>query len=169
MKAIYSLTFMAGLILCLFACKKDNTLNASIVGKWYVNKEEIKEVTGGVSKVLDTTYSGNAFTTADYFQFNSDGTASLSTSGDFEVYGKATATDGAGNIIDGKDAFTYSVSGSLLTLTSTFFHPTPNSVVSAPATDTIVLLDANNLILQSTIGQNSLPEITYITYYKRGN
>src|ERR1700733_7524181 len=97
MKATYSLITIATLTLCLFACKKNNTPNASIVGKWYVNKEEIKEVTGGVSKVLDTTYSGNAFTTADYFQFNSDGTASLSTSGDFEVYGKATATDGSGN------------------------------------------------------------------------
>jgi hypothetical protein len=171
MKVKYSLLVIIGLMPCLYTCNKDTSgsIQGSIVGKWYVNKEEIKEITGGISKVLDTTYTGTAFNTNDYFQFNSDGTASLSSSGDFEIYGKTTGTDGSGNPINGTNMFDYHISGSILSLTSTFLHPTTCCGAIVPVTDTILHLDANTLILRSSTGSNSLPEITTDTYYTRGN
>ncbi len=79
----YPTLFFAGLLLCLTACKKnDNIINAQLVGKWNVNKIVIHIVSSASSlgAVHDTTYSGSAFNASDYMQFNSNYTASLSTS-----------------------------------------------------------------------------------------
>ena len=170
MKTKLLLIVIAGLQLCLFSCKKDLSAgySASIVGKWYVNKEEITGEYGGLNQKLDTIYNGGSFNTNDYFQFNSDGTASVSSSGDFEVNGKAVSTDGSGNVINGTNQFTYTISGSALTLTSTFLHPTPNSTNTWPVIETIELLDAKNLVLFYTL-QGAGTTFTYKTYYTKGN
>jgi hypothetical protein len=170
MKTKYAFIVLTGLLFGLSACKKGDLVNppsGSIVGKWFVQKEEIKEISGGVAKALDTVYNASAFTTHDYFQFNQDGTAVVSTSGDFTISGEATFSNGAGDVIYGGNTYTYTVSGSLLTLTSTFLHPTPNLTPTGPETDTILLLNGSNLILEQSTGSGSSPEVTTITYYTK--
>jgi hypothetical protein len=170
MKAKY-LFIAACLLLCISACKKDitsNVLNGSIVGKWFVNKLTIQQKTINGSTVADTTYTGTAFNTHDYFQFNSDSTASVSSSGIFNVSGKGTATDGTGTPVYGTNQYKYSISGSLLILTSTFLHPTPCCGATGPDTETIIQLDANNLVLQDMANTGTYI-ITTDTYYTRGN
>ncbi|WP_295677389.1 hypothetical protein [uncultured Mucilaginibacter sp.] len=170
MKTKLLLLMLAGLQLCLFSCKKDlSTSNStSIVGKWYVNKEEVTAEYGGLSQKLDTIYNSASFNSNDFFQFSSRDSASVSSSGDFEVNGKAVFTDGAGTVINGINKFTYTVSGTVLTLTSTFLHPTANSTNPGPFTKTIELLDTNNLVLFYTI-QAAGATFTYRTVYTKGN
>jgi hypothetical protein len=170
MKAKY-LFIATGLLLCFSACKKnltDNLVNGSIVGKWFVNKLTIQQKAINNGAVADTTYIGTALNTHDYFQFNSDSTASVSSSGIFSVSGKGTATDGTGAPIYGTNQYTYRIAGSLLILTSTFLHPTPCCGATGPDTETIIQLDANNLVLQDTDNTGTYI-ITTNTYYTRSN
>ncbi len=167
----YPTLFFAGLLLCLTACKKnDNIINAQLVGKWNVNKIVIHIVSSASSlgAVHDTTYSGSAFNASDYMQFNSNYTASLSTSGDFSYSGKATFTDGAGNPGIGGNTYIYSVSGNLITLKSTLLVPGANNFVDEPLIDTIVALDANTLILKNSMSYTDIT-LTTETYYTRAN
>ncbi len=170
MKAKY-LFIATCLLLCLSACKKDitdNVLNGSIVGKWFVNKLTIQQKAINNGSAADTTYTGTAFNTHDYFQFNSDSTASVSSSGIFSISGKGISTDGTGTPVYGTNQYTYRISGSILTLASTFIHPTPCCGLAGPDTETIIQLDANNLVLQDTANTGTYI-ITTDTYYTRGN
>ncbi|BAU53022.1 hypothetical protein [Mucilaginibacter gotjawali] len=170
MKTKLLLILIAGLQLCLFSCKKDFSASnsGSIIGKWYVNKEEVTAEYGGLNQKLDTIYNNVSFNSNDFFQFSSRDSALVSSSGDFEVNGKAVFTDGAGTVINGINKFTYNVSGTVLTLSSTFLHPATNSTNPGPVTETIELLDTKNMVLFYTL-QGAGATFTYRTYYTKGN
>lgn len=170
MKIIYAIVTLAS-ALSLSACKKGGAVvpAGSIVGKWYVVKEELKEITGGVSKTLDTIYTAAAFNTNDYFQFNRDSTAVQSSSGDFTIWGKSVFTTGQGSIIFGTNTYIYSLSGQTLTLKSTFLHPTPNSIIPDHAIEIILFLDGKNLTIRSSSDPAVVPQLITDTYYRRGD
>ncbi|MDB5016731.1 MAG: hypothetical protein JWQ84_1563 [Mucilaginibacter sp.] len=170
MKVKYQLILIAALLLNLCSCKKDNTTvtdSSLIVGKWSVNKITIHQALFTVvNGNKDTTYTGSAFNASDYFQFNSNHTAVESFSAEFSINGKTTVTDGAGHPIAGGNSFAYSIAGSTLTLTSTLIVPQPMGASSGSATETIIQLDANNLVLrQIQTGMES--STTTNTYYTR--
>ena len=169
MKVKYLLLIITGLMIGLSACKKDNkgSEQAAIVGQWFVNKLTIQQQTISTGAVTDTTYNSTAFNTYDYFQFNNDGTASVSFSGIFGINGKGTATNGAGDPVYGTNQYKYNISGSELILTSTFIHPTICCGLDGPVTETIIQLDALNLVLR-TISINTSYKTITDTYYTSG-
>ena len=62
----YTLIIIAGLLFCLFSCKKDGNPTA-IVGKWSIDKIVYYEA-------RDTTIAGLA---TDYYNFSSDGNLTI--------------------------------------------------------------------------------------------
>jgi hypothetical protein len=169
MKAAHALIIVAALTVCLFACNKGvSDINPNdIVGKWYENKLNIKQQTIGTGAVADTTYLSNNFTAGDYFQFNSDATAVISNDGTiFNVNGKSIAN---GSPTGGQLYFrSYSVKGPVLTLQIGFIPTCLNCSQPGPSTETILLLDAANLVIQAppdTVNKNIT---TTITYYTKG-
>jgi hypothetical protein len=169
-KAPYSLITIATLILCLCACKKDGSnLQASIVGKWHENKLVIEQQNLSTGAVLNATYTGKAFDTTDYFQFNADNTAVTSYSGSFSVSGKTTFKDGSGNPISGKGYYrSFKVEGSLLILQIGFIPECLNCTQPGPTAETIVQLDANNLVLHAVPDTSSTYNVTTDTFYTKG-
>jgi len=169
MKVKYLLLIITGLMIGLSACKKDNkgSEQAAIVGQWFVNKLTIQQQTISTGAVTDTTYNSTAFNTYDYFQFNNDGTASVSSSGIFDINGKGTATNGAGDPVYGTNQYKYNISGSELILTSTLLHPTTCCGLDGPATEIITQLDALTLVLR-TISINTSYKTITDTYYTKG-
>ncbi|MDF2433203.1 MAG: hypothetical protein JWP44_2834 [Mucilaginibacter sp.] len=171
MKAKCLLILLAALLPNLYSCKKDNTAvtNSSLIeGKWFVNKIVIHQALFTVvNGNKDTTYTGSAFNTNDYFQFNSNHTAVESFSAEFTISGKTTITDGAGHSVAGGNSFKYSIAGSILTLTSTLIVPQFSDTSTGPATEAIIQLDANNLVLRRVqVGLET--STTTDTYYTRG-
>jgi hypothetical protein len=173
MKTNYLLVLIC-LMLCLSACKKANVevaVNPSdIVGKWYENKLNVSKqlISGGA--VTDTTYLSNSFTTADYFQFNSDSTAIISSSGGvlilndfvFEVFG--------GGVNGGQLYFqSYTLKNSTLTLRVAPIPTASNGSQPGPISETILQLDANNLVIQGAQDTSKNYKVTTVTYYKKGN
>jgi len=169
MKAVYALIIVAALIVCLFACNKGgNDINPNdIVGKWYENKLKIKQQTIGTGAIADTTYLSSNFTAGDYFQFNNDATAVISNDGTiFSVNGASIAD----HLPAGGQLYfrSYSVKGSVLTLQVGFIPTCLNCSQPGPFTETILLLDAANLVIQAppdTVNNNIT---TTITYYTKG-
>src|ERR1700739_825818 len=98
MKKNYTLMIIWGIMLLCFSCTKtknsipvvvkktqstslDTTVTtttpstASIIGKWYENKERVQVLTASTGAITDTTYSGTTVDANSYYQFNSDSTA----------------------------------------------------------------------------------------------
>ena len=142
------LWLLASLMAGLSACKVDdsNLQNGSIIGKWRVTKLDLRQATGANTSV-DTIFTGDALTPADYFQFNSDNTAVISKSGDFSINGKRIITND--NIIpDWLTHYTYTTQDTVLTLTLTDAIPNPAaSGIPVPRMETIVHVDAENLVM----------------------
>ncbi|MGZ3874729.1 MAG: hypothetical protein ACXVJD_17550 [Mucilaginibacter sp.] len=140
------------LALCLMAilsaCKVDdsNLQKGSIIGKWRETKLELHQVTGAHTSV-DTIFTCDALTSADYFQFNSDHTAVISKSGDFSIHGKRIITND--NIIpDWLTHYKYTMQDTVLTLSLTDAIPNPSaSGIPVPRMETIVHVDAENLVM----------------------
>jgi hypothetical protein len=169
MKTTYTLIVVAALTVCLCACNKGGSdINPNdIVGKWYENKLNIKQQTIGTGAIADTTYLSNNFTVGDYFQFNSDATALISNDGTiFSVNGKSIAN---GSPTGGQLYFrSYSVKGSVLTLQVGFIPTCLGCSQPGPSTETLLQLDADNLVIQAppdTVNNNIT---TTITYYTKG-
>ncbi len=167
MKAAYALIIMAVLTACLFGCNKSSiNINPNdIVGKWYENKLNIKQQTIGTDAIADTTYLSNNFTAQDYFQFNSDATAVISNDGTiFSVNGKSIAN---GSPTGGQLYFrSYSVKGRVLTLQVAFLPICLSCSQPGPFSETILQLDAANLVIQArpdTVNNNITTTITYYT------
>ena len=164
MKPKLTLLLIILLSLSLPACKKDNSPSATIIGKWYVAKMEIKQ-TSVTESLKDTTYTGNNFNTNDNFQFNKDGTALSSASAYFSIDGIShpmveDAVNGIGI------NFTYNISGTVLVLNSTLMHPTPCCSAVGPLTETVILLNAKTLVLQN-VQKNTDFDVTTTTYYTK--
>jgi hypothetical protein len=68
MKIKYTLTVLAGLVFCLFACKKDSKVNSSITGKWVLVRDSTYEGVGVSNRLV--IYAGQP---DDYFDFRTDG------------------------------------------------------------------------------------------------
>jgi len=167
MKAPYALIIVVALTACLFACNKGGSdINPNdIVGKWYENKLNIKQQTIGTGAVADTTYLSSNFTAWDYFQFNSDATAVISNDGAiFSVNGKSIAN---GSPTGGQLYFrSYSVKGQVLTLQVGFIPTCLGCSQPGPFTETILRLDAGNLVIQAppdTVNNNITTTVTYYT------
>ncbi len=152
-------------------CKKEGQKNttaitSAIVGRWYVNKEEITGTLGGLDQQLDTVYNGSAFDTGDFAMFLDNGTAVISSSGGFELTGKTVVTDGSGKVVDASKQYNFGVSASTLTLKSTLQLPNANTLPN-PRIETIVQLDNTTLVLTYTITNNTGMTVTYKTWYFR--
>jgi hypothetical protein len=170
MKTNYYLVVTAGLMLALASCKKDNTNvpNNQLVGKWYVNKLNIKDQAIGIGIVTDTTYLSNNFTIDDYFKFNSNSTSAISGYGTFFHGFDINKTTAESEI-----PFSYVVKGSTLTLQSLWVPScfAGSNGCSIPIfTETILQLDAHNLVIRDVQqASNATHKITTDTYYTRGN
>lgn len=142
-----------GLLMAFTACKKDigSVNSGSLVGKWQQTKLNLHETIGSAF-VHDTTFMGNSFTSADFYQFNSDKTATISKSGNFYFGGKIIVLN-ADVLFDWVTHYTYSVADSTLTLKVTDipaqFTINSNGEPYNESQD-IVQLDANNLVLRYT-------------------
>ena len=89
-------TFILCLLCCLISCKKSSSpAPTSIVGQWYETKIVLEQFTNGINPVSETT---NISDKSTYIVFNSNGTGTSVQSGN-------------------STNFTYSISGSSLTLT----------------------------------------------------
>jgi len=171
MKTRYLLLIIAALLTCAAGCKKEGKKNTSvitsaIVGRWYVNKEEVTGTMGGLAKQMDTVYNSNAFDTGDYALFVDNGTAVISSSGGFELTGKTVVKDGSGNVVYASNQYNFSLSATTLTLKSTLQFPNANTLPN-PRIETIVQLDNTTLVLSYTITNNAGMTVTYKTYYVR--
>ena len=170
MKAACTLIAIAVLTICLSACNKggSNINPNDIVGKWYESKLSIKQQTIGTGAIADTTYLSNNFTVQDYFQFNNDNTALISYDGTiFNVSGKSIAN---GSPNGGQLYFrSYAVKGTALTLQVGFVPTCFGCSQPGPFTETILQLDANNLVIQAlpdTVNNNIT---TTVTWYTKGH
>ena len=161
MKNKYTLFIVAGLIISLVACKKEN--NSSIIGKWQQNKIRIYMLGTNGAIINDTTYSGQSFTNMDYAQFNSDGTCVISKS---HYYYPADDGFPKDPLVDtSTETFHYKATGSGYVLTT-------NNVivpVGSTPTDTARLIGPNSLLIQvrySVFLFNATPTV-YDSYYTR--
>lgn len=117
MTKIYPVIVLALLACCIFACKKggnskpnDQSSNL-LVGKWLVNKEEVKVYTTGGTLVKDSTwvFANQLFDLAWYEIYNQDGSGYVTSRpykrvGSDELYTDTTSV------------FTYKISGNSLDL-----------------------------------------------------
>lgn len=117
---------------------------ASIIGKWYVNKERVQVLTASTGAITDTTYSGTTFDANSYYQFNSDSTATFTQGTIF--FTSSFNTNGAIT----RMIFLYHVAGSQLTLGYKYAFPEPLNVNGGPFPLTITQLDATTLALHGT-------------------
>jgi hypothetical protein len=161
MKNKYALFIVAGLIISLIACKKEN--NSSIIGKWQQNKVRIYMIGTNGAILNDTTYSGQSFTNMDYAQFNSDGTCVISKSHYYypadDGFPKAPLVDTS------TETAQYKATGSVYVLTTNTVVNVGNGVI----TDTARLIGPNSLIVHVTYSVflfNPTPTV-YDSYYTR--
>jgi hypothetical protein len=161
------------LIICFYACKKDNSsgFSASIAGRWHQNKLTINQQTIGTGVTASATYPAMDFDTTYYWQFNNDNTAFVSSGATiFTVKGKSSPLNGNGQPLGGKGYYRwYKVSGSLLILQLGFVPTCMGCSQPAPDTVKIVQLDANNLVLHQQIDTSSVYKVTTDSYYTRGH
>ena len=166
------LFIMAGLMLCLYACKKGNSNKStpSIVGRWYENKLTINQQTISTGATASATYPAMDFDTTYYWQFNKDNSAFVSSGATiFTAKGKSNPLGGNGSTLGVKVYYpTYTVNGSLLLLQLIYFTC---AGCKAPGPDTvhIVQLDANNLVLHRQMDTSSVYKVTTDSYYTRGH
>ena len=183
MKTNHALIIISGVIMFFYACtktglpvankstskststSKSKTLDtaftvapitASIIGKWYVNKQRVQELTTSTGVVTDTTYSGGTFNTNSYYQFDSDSTATF-TQGTIFFTSSATLVDGSSQTVT-RVIFLYNVTGSILTLKYKYGLPLSSNTNGGPYPLTIIQLDANTLVLHginSTVNGSS--------------
>jgi len=161
MKKIYQLYTVALVIVMFSACHKDKNILQSnpIVGKWQETKLNF-HITVGNTTNADTTFTSAAFTTADYYQFNSDHSAIISQSGNFGITGKTTTIQG-GSAYIWLNHYSYSTVGKILNLVLTDAVPqTLNGNVITTSPSTIVQVDNTHLILQNSFYYISTPQGT---------
>ena len=160
------LTAILCVVLGLTACKKNNTSPTNaIVGKWYESKLTIEQ-NNGTATVHDTTFTGDAFTSADYFQFDKDNSATFSQSGVYTITGKGKAISG-GTIDISVMRYTYKISDSTLALTPALLHPTNGS--GGDGIERIVQLDATHLVLRTSFYSPGPYGLTQTAYFTKEN
>jgi hypothetical protein len=169
MKAKYFLFLITALALVINACHKDKPVSAPLVGKWYEVKEEIKEVTGGISKPLDTIYTGSVFTANDYIEFDNNGTAVIAAADIFNIGGSIPVKDGSGKPTVSTTYFNFYVDATVLTLNSTTLFNTACCGNVKTETEKIDQLDANTLVLHTNSAPGTIPQMTTETYFTRGH
>jgi len=150
----------------LYACKKDSNNNAPIAGKWYENKLEI-HMSNGTLANHDTTFTAASFTTDDYFDFNTDGTALFSQSGVYSVTGKSTAVSGNTTVI-GLVHYAYSIVDRQLKLIPTDLYPTIANNPPGYQLEDIVQLDAGHLVLRTTVYNGAPLTLVTTKYFTKG-
>ncbi|MEO6977825.1 MAG: hypothetical protein ABI113_05575 [Mucilaginibacter sp.] len=172
----YTLLLTMCIVLGFYACKKDNAAvnSGKLAGKWHETKLNLHETNGGVA-ARDTTFKSDSFTDLDFYQFNSDKTAVISRSGNFYFGGKAIVLN-ADVLFDFVTHYTYSVADSTVALKVTDV-PVEFSINSNGEpynqSQTIVQLDANNLVLRTTYtnmapGPNAVtPTLVTTRYFTR--
>jgi len=149
----YYLLVVLGLLMALTACKKDigSVSSGELVGKWHQTKLNLHETIGS-TVVHDTTFLEDSFTSADFYQFSAGKTATISKSGNFGFGGKIIVLN-ADVLFDFVTHYTYSVADSTLSLKVTDI-PAQYTINSNGEpyneSQTIVQLDANNLVLRYT-------------------
>jgi len=162
MKTKYILLALAGIALCLPACKKDNKIpvisNVTLLGRWNEVKLHLTENNNGT--VTDTTINAASFNSTDYAQFNRDYTVNIYI--------------GAGNVITGgsptpnyvyENTYNYTISGSTAILISQailFNINIPAGSISLTAT----FVDANTIDLHY-IDSGGANKVVSDTYYAR--
>jgi hypothetical protein len=140
------------LLIIMVGCKKsDNKKSSSnstlLLGKWYYTADTLNQYSDG--KLL-YTYP-NAESSSDYLQFNSDGSGYSSGS----------------NIID---AFTYKVSGEILTINAKAFVVGGTNIPASTTNLNIVILTGSNLKLYSDtteVGNGIKFRETQVSYLTR--
>ena len=149
----YTLLLTMCVMFGFYACKKDiGAVNSgALVGKWHQTKLNLHETIGS-TVVHDTTFLGDSFTDADFYQFTSGKTATISRSGNFYFGGKVIVLN-ADVLFDFVTNYTYSVADSTVSFKVTDI-PTQFTINSngEPYNESqaIVQLDANNLVLRYT-------------------
>jgi hypothetical protein len=184
MKTNYTLIIISGVMLFCYACTKNGVpvanksktldtafttipITASIIGKWYVNKQRVQVLTASTGAITDTTYSGTTFNTDFYYQFNSDSTATF-TQGTIFFTSSAITVNGSIQTIT-RLIFIYNVTGSILTVKYKFYFPMASNTNPGPYPLTIVQLNANTLVLHgiNSTANGSLKTVLDI-YLTRG-
>lgn len=155
-------------LFCLSSCKKETgNLNTSIIGKWYEDKLVLHTslATGGSH---DTTFTAEAFTKYDYYQFTSDKKAVFSQSGIYGYAGKAAIFSLEG-LDNGASRYTWSIADSTLTLNNTDWNPSTEYAGTTYSEQAIVQLDANHLVLRTLYFNPSPFNYTTTSYFTKGN
>jgi len=125
------------------------SITASIIGKWYVNKERRQILKTKTGIITDTTYNASFFTSGDFYEFNSDSTATF-TQGTTFFSASVTQVSGSTKTVY-RTLFTYKVSGPTLTIAYKYGISLPSSANPGPYPETIVQLDANNLVIHGVM------------------
>ena len=159
------LLIVAVVACCLSACKKDSH-KGPITGKWYENKLEI-HLSNGTLAAHDTTFTAASFTTDDYFEFNSNGTALFSQSGVYGITGKSEAISGNTTVI-GMAHYNYSIVDGQLKLIPTDLYPTTANLTPGYQLEDIVQLDANHLVLRTTVSNGAPFSLITTMYFTKG-
>jgi len=122
MKYLYTLAIMSIFLTSMISCKKDAPFPVTIIGKWYITKQQSQLFYKGI--LLDS-YIDTSFTTNDFVDYFVDGSG---------YFSQNTATS------PGISEFTYTVNGNILTQIVSGGTATP---------ETITLLTTNNLSIQA--------------------
>lgn len=169
MKTKITLLVITALSLCLYACQKEDQ-TASIVGKWQLRQVDIKQENlrsmTPMASMKDTVYGGSLLTADNFLQFNADKTGTQQANVYYNVDSLVNIKDYSGHVTTNTAHFTYSLSASTVTLTSTDYFPGEARVSLAPRVFTIVKLDAHNLVLMLDYN-DTLYDIKTTTTYTR--
>jgi hypothetical protein len=145
MKRTYLLLIVAGVVLGMAACKKDN--KSVVIGKWQETKLRIYATDGTGAFLYDTTFL-KPFTGSDYIQFNSNNTCIIGT--DYYYYpnqpnGQEIPPQ---KITPVTSVMNYATLGSKFVLTpqSTLVNPGGFDV-----RDTVSTINSNTLLLHSIL------------------
>ncbi|MDP9080868.1 MAG: hypothetical protein M3O71_25905 [Bacteroidota bacterium] len=173
------LLFMFVCLLGLSACHKDKSAfqMGQIIGKWQVTKLTLHQVTSASTSAHDTTFTSNAFTAGDFYEFNRDNTALISYSGTYSFGGKEETIEGGTVLISGNH-YKYDISSNNLKLTLTDAIPqTLHGNSSFSSSNTINQLDDTHLVLTAVYNywgtspniQGGTLSIAQTTYFTRTN
>ncbi len=166
MKTNSALIILAAIMLFCYACNKNglpvitktqtktqiktldttfttSPITASIIGKWYVNKQRLQTSDANMGTITDTTYS--VFNTNSYYQFNADSTATF-TQGTIFFTSEAIEVNGT-SMDTSRLVFTYHTNGSTLTIKDKDIIPVSSDTNTGPYPLIITQLDANTLAL----------------------
>jgi hypothetical protein len=162
MRHKYLLLIIAGLTFSLVSCKKESN-KYPVIGKWQETKLRLYSTDSTGAFLYDTTYL-QPFTSADFIQFNNNGTVVIGT--DHYYYPNAPGEHvPPQKITPITSAMNYTAVGSKFVLTSqsTLINPGGFDV-----RDTIYSINPNTLLFHSII-YSHMPGVKFISdaYYTK--